>query len=105
MSQFYKLRVYEKRQLTEDAVSLHLERPTEFLYQAGQHLPIRVFIRGKEVRRTCTLSSSPIEIDYLTITVKRVTDGLVSNYINDHITSATRKRFIEDLVRKGGVVY
>lgn len=84
MSYFYNLRVLQKNEEIEGACSLHLQKPPDFDYKAGQHLPIRFFLDGKEVRRTYTLSSSPIE-PHLRITVKRVAGGLVSNHINDQV--------------------
>ena len=81
---FTKLRVMERRDEIETACSIFLEKPAEFAYKAGQHLPIRFLIDGKEARRTYTLSSSPAD-PYLQITVKRVRGGLVSNHINDNV--------------------
>lgn len=84
MSRFYKLRILEKREEIKDACSIVLEKPAGFDYHAGQHLPIRFFLNGKEVRRTYTLSSSPMD-PHLQLTVKRVAGGLVSNHINEHV--------------------
>ena len=82
---FTKLRVVERRDEIEGtACSIFLEKPASFDYKAGQHLPIRFFLNGKEARRTYTLSSSPLD-PHLQITVKRVPNGLVSNHINDNI--------------------
>ncbi|MGB1250767.1 MAG: 2Fe-2S iron-sulfur cluster-binding protein [Candidatus Promineifilaceae bacterium] len=82
--QFSQLRVVARQDEIETACSIFLEKPNGFAYKAGQHLPIRFFINGKEARRTYTLSSSPHD-PYLQITVKRVKGGLVSNHINDSI--------------------
>lgn len=54
-------------------------------WKAGQHLPIKLTINGKEARRSYSISASPETQDGLRITVKRVKGGLVSNHINDHI--------------------
>lgn len=54
-------------------------------WTAGQHLPIRLVINGEEVRRSYSISVSPDTEDGLRISVKRVKDGLVSNFINDTI--------------------
>lgn len=82
--QFSRLRVTERREEIDGACSLLLEKRAGFDYRAGQHLPIRFFIDGKEARRTYTLSSAPSD-QHLQITVKRVKGGLVSNHINDNI--------------------
>ena len=85
MSKFYKLKVIEKKEEAKDTVSLVFAAHPAFSYEAGQHIPFRFFIDGKQARRTYTISSSPTEDNTLKITVKRVKGGLVSNYINDHV--------------------
>lgn len=55
-----------------------------FAWRAGQHLSFRFIINDKEVRRSYSISSSPVSGDPMRITVKRVNSGLVSNHINDH---------------------
>lgn len=52
------------------------------LYKAGQHLPIEVKINGEVYHRCYTLSSSPTRADRLSITVKRVPSGTVSNWLH-----------------------
>ena len=56
-----------------------------FVWRAGQHLSFRFYLGGREVRRSYSISSSPVSGNPLRITVKRVKDGLVSNHINDHV--------------------
>jgi len=53
-------------------------------YIPGQHLPITLTIDNKPVNTCYTLSSSPTRDRQVTITVKRVPGGLVSNYLHDH---------------------
>ncbi len=55
-----------------------------FNYLAGQYLPLEFEIDGKPVHRNYTLSSSPSRPDLLSITVKRVEGGLVSNWLHDN---------------------
>ena len=82
---FQPLSVLERIQETSAAISLVLERPQGFTYKAGQHLPIRLFLDGQELRRTYTLSSSPLD-PHLKLTIKRVKNGIVSNHLNDHVS-------------------
>ena len=86
--QFYPLMVKNVQQETADAVSVTFEVPEElkdtFQYEQGQYLTLKFNIKGKEVRRAYSMCSSPLEED-LTVTVKRVKKGLVSNYINDQV--------------------
>ncbi len=56
-----------------------------FAWRAGQHVSLRFAIDGNEVRRSYSVSSSPVSGDPLQITVKRVTGGLVSNHVNDTV--------------------
>ncbi len=56
-----------------------------FAWRAGQHLSFRFNINGQEVRRSYSISSSPLSGDPLQITVKRVKGGLISNHINDMV--------------------
>ena len=56
-----------------------------FNWRAGQHLTLQFQIKGEEVRRTYSISEAPLQNAALRVTVKRVQNGLVSNYINDNI--------------------
>ncbi|MEO1517755.1 MAG: ferredoxin--NADP reductase [Bacteroidota bacterium] len=86
--QFHKLKVATLRQETPDCVSVTFDVPNElqsaFQYQQGQYLTLRFDINGQEVRRAYSMSSSPLEKG-ITVSVKRVPKGLVSNHINDKI--------------------
>ncbi|KJF95902.1 MOSC domain-containing protein [Photobacterium angustum] len=53
-------------------------------YLPGQYLPIRIAINGNIVERCYTLSSSPLEQEY-TISVKRIEQGTVSNWLHDNL--------------------
>ena len=52
--------------------------------KAGQYITIEVEVNGETLRRSYSLSSSPIEDD-LAFSIKRVEGGRVSNYMLDHI--------------------
>lgn len=62
-----------------------VELSNTFAWRAGQHLSIRFILNGQEVRRSYSISSSPVSGDPMQITVKRVEGGLVSNHVNDTI--------------------
>ena len=85
---FAPLRVKRVVRETADAVSLVLDVPehraSDFRYQAGQFLTLRVTVDGQELRRCYSMSSAPVEDD-LQITVKRDAGGLVSNWLNDTV--------------------
>jgi ferredoxin-NADP reductase len=60
-------------------------KPTLFCYKPGQFATLELQIEGKLVRRSYTLSSSPSRPYTLSVTVKRVTGGLVSNWLHDNM--------------------
>lgn len=87
-NQFHSLRVKNKIQETTDTVSIQFEIPKDlkdaFKFEAGQYLTLKFNIQGEDVRRAYSMSSSPLDND-ITVTVKRVNKGLVSNYIHDNL--------------------
>ncbi|MGI9406032.1 MAG: FAD-binding oxidoreductase, partial [Hyphomicrobiaceae bacterium] len=89
MSGFHSLRVLNVISETDNAKSVRFDVPDslrdKFLWRAGQHLTVRFMLNGQDVRRSYSISSSPISGEPLQITVKRLKDGLVSNHINDRI--------------------
>lgn len=80
---FVALKVVEVVRETADAVSIVLDVPpslqSEFTYEPGQFLTVRLTIGDKRVKRCYSLSSSPHVEPRPVITVKRVVGGLVSN--------------------------
>ena len=86
-----KARVVEVVHETADAHSLVLE-PAEgdrdrFAYRPGQFLTVRVPAAEGWAARCYSLCSSPHTDDRLKVTVKRVADGLGSNWICDNVTA------------------
>lgn len=86
-SLYYKLKVTAITRETSDAVTIHLEHPDRqpIPYKSGQFLTLLLPFEGKKVRRSYSLSSTPHELPRLSITVKRVAGGLVSNYLIDTV--------------------
>lgn len=89
---FYGLRVLDTRKELDGAaktVTFDVPQPLSdlFRWRAGQHLSFRFSLNGQEVRRSYSISNSPHTPQPLQITVKRVRDGLVSNYINDDLAA------------------
>jgi 3-ketosteroid 9alpha-monooxygenase subunit B len=88
-----KARVVEVVRETGDAHSLVLE-PAEgdadrFSYRPGQFLTIRVPAGDGWAARCYSLCSSPVLGERHKVTVKRVADGLGSNWICDNVTEGT----------------
>ncbi len=84
--QYLSLKIRQIVKETSDTVTIYFEQPEPYLeYKAGQFLTVILEIEGKEVRRSYSLCTSPYVDPYPGITVKRVKDGVVSNYLNDQL--------------------
>ncbi len=85
---FHTLSVKQITRETADAVTLTFSVPTElteqFQFTQGQYLTLRFMLNGKEERRSYSMCSSPLESG-LSVTVKRVKGGKVSNHVFDKI--------------------
>jgi ring-1,2-phenylacetyl-CoA epoxidase subunit PaaE len=86
---YHTLTVVALTQETPDSVTIHLERPDRqpLASQPGQFLTLILPCGpgGKKERRAYSLSSTPHEAPRLSVTVKRVVGGLVSNYLLDTV--------------------
>ena len=86
---YHKLRIKDVVRETHDASSFVLDVPDElaatFRYRPGQFCTFRVQVDGNEQVRSYSMSSSPETDDELTVTVKRVAGGLVSNWFLDEL--------------------
>jgi ferredoxin-NADP reductase len=86
---YHKLRVKDVVRETHDASSFVLDVPDElastFQYRPGQFCAFRVPVDGAEQVRSYSMSSAPETDADLTVTVKRVEGGLVSNWFLDHL--------------------
>jgi ring-1,2-phenylacetyl-CoA epoxidase subunit PaaE len=87
-STFRQLRVEKVVQETADSKSIYFTIPQdledEFAYKAGQYITVKVEVNGNEERRSYSLFTSPSEDDF-GVTVKRVDNGIVSNYLCDEV--------------------
>ena len=83
---YHNLRVKEVVSEIREAKTIIFEQPEEKIeYKSGQFLTLILDIDGNSVRRSYSMCTSPYCDDDLAVTVKRVKDGLVSNYINDTV--------------------
>ena len=83
-SLYKQLRITRIIQETHDVKTFVLESNEPLPYKAGQYLTFVFDINGHEARRSYSLASSPILDEPLSITVKRVQNGLVSRPLFDH---------------------
>ncbi|MGO8862684.1 MAG: 2Fe-2S iron-sulfur cluster-binding protein [Acidimicrobiales bacterium] len=87
---FHSLRVKDVVRETADASSFVLDVPTDmreaFAYESGQFCNFRVWVGDQPFVRCYSMSSAPVVDTDLRVTVKRVPDGVVSNWMNDHLS-------------------
>lgn len=85
-SSIYKqLRITRIIQETQDVKTFVLDSEGEPLqYKAGQYLTFVFKEHGGETRRSYSIASSPVLQEPLSITVKRIQNGLVSRPLFDH---------------------
>ena len=86
--QFYPLQIIQINKETDRASSIIFEVPESlketFAFKQGQYITLQLNIDGEQVRRSYSMSSSPLE-DKLQITAKRTDDGYVSAYLTEKV--------------------
>jgi 3-ketosteroid 9alpha-monooxygenase subunit B len=100
---YHELRVKDVVQETADASSFVLDIPPDladtFTYLPGQFCTFRVHVDGEEQLRSYSMSSAPGTDADLTVTVKRVAGGVVSNFFLDHVAAGD----VVELTKPAGV--
>lgn len=86
---YYRVRILRVVEEISEARSFVLQVPDaareRFAYRAGQFLTFRLTVDGARLVRCYSLASAPgVDPDYK-VTVKRIEDGRVSNWMNDHL--------------------
>lgn len=61
-----------------------------FAFSAGQYLRFAVNVAGEALSRCYSASSSPLRPGLISVTVKRVDGGVVSNWLHDHLAVGSR---------------
>lgn len=104
MAKFHSLKVQDIRKETKDCAVISFEVPadlqSEFEFKQGQHLTLRATIDGKEVRRSYSLCSSPIENQWK-VAVKKISGGVFSTFVNESL----KKGQTIDVMAPNGVFY
>jgi ring-1,2-phenylacetyl-CoA epoxidase subunit PaaE len=83
----YTLKVHDIKNETKDTITLCFKQPglKKIKYQAGQYLTLSFRINGRKYTRPYSFSSAPTTDAFLETTIKRVPNGLFSNYVHDSI--------------------
>ncbi|QDQ81533.1 FAD-binding oxidoreductase [Paraburkholderia megapolitana] len=84
------------RQETHDVKSFFFRSPQgrAFVFEPGQFLTLELEINGETVNRCYTISSSPTRPHTISITVKRVPGGPVSNWLHDNLQAGAQVRVL-----------
>ncbi|HEY9044525.1 MAG TPA: ferredoxin--NADP reductase [Ohtaekwangia sp.] len=96
---YYDLKVKNIVNETKDAITIVFEQPAgkKIQYKSGQFLTLIAPVQGKEVRRAYSLCSSPFTDDDLAVTVKRVEQGLMSNWLPDNLKAGQSLKVMEPM--------
>lgn len=85
---FHLLKVAEVRRETADAISLRFDVPTDlaadYRFVQGQHLTLKVYVDGEELRRSYSICSG-VDEGELRIAIKKIDGGRFSTWALDGI--------------------
>ena len=105
MANFHSLTVKQIKKLTPSSVAITFDIPKEltqtFAFKAGQYITIKKELKGKELRRAYSISSSPTK-NSITIGVKKIDRGGFSDYAN---TKLAMGDVLEVMPPEGRFVY
>jgi ring-1,2-phenylacetyl-CoA epoxidase subunit PaaE len=97
-SHYFDLTVKNIVHETKDAITVVFEQPAKKInYKSGQFLTLIVPMQGKDVRRAYSLCSSPFVDQDLAVTVKRVDNGLMSNWLPENLKVGSKVKIMEPM--------
>ncbi len=83
---FHQLKIKSLQKITKDTIEVTFNIPEEitddFGFHPGQYLTIAPTVNGEKTRRAYSICSDSIQDD-VSILIKKIDKGLVSNYMND----------------------
>jgi ferredoxin-NADP reductase len=84
------------RDETHDVKSFFFRAPSEraFVFEPGQFMTLELEIDGEAINRCYTISSPPTRPHTISITVKRVPGGRVSNWLHDNLHAGMQVRVL-----------
>ena len=87
MKEYFKLKIKDIVYETEDAISIYFKQPFfgKIKYKCGQFLTVVFTIDGREFRRAYSINSAHGVDDDISITIKKVNGGVISNFIFTHL--------------------
>lgn len=95
----FTLKVVEVKQETNDTITVCFKQPglKKIKYLAGQYLTLIFKINNRRYLRPYSFSSAPGIDSTLDVTIKRVPNGIVSNYVADYVKAGDIVEVIEPL--------
>ena len=78
---FHSVKLLEKKIITPNIWELKFEKPTGFIFQAGQFVQFKVPAGGESALRSYSISSEPKE-NYLEFCIKYLPDGKASQFFD-----------------------
>ncbi len=96
---YYDLVIKDIVNETRDTISVVFGQPADkpITYKSGQFLTLIVPLNGKEVRRSYSLCSSPFVDEDLSVTIKRVEEGVMSNWLADNLSVGDTIKVMEPM--------
>ncbi|MBK8228130.1 MAG: phenylacetate-CoA oxygenase/reductase subunit PaaK [Flavobacteriales bacterium] len=89
MAHFQSLPVAEVHQETPDCIVVGFDVPpslrSEFAFQHGQYVTLKLTVNGEELRRSYSICSSPLDGERFRIAVKKVPNGRASTQLVDKL--------------------
>ncbi|WP_459554915.1 2Fe-2S iron-sulfur cluster-binding protein [Lacunimicrobium album] len=81
-----ELKIASIKQETHNVKTFRLVHPTgeiPFEHYPGQYVTLQLIIEGKKISRSYTIASAPSQREFIELTIKRETEGLVSRFLHD----------------------
>ncbi len=89
MTKFYPISITDVTRETAESVSIGFLIPNDlkekFQYKQGQYLTLKLHVNGQELRRSYSICTSPNTDSELRVAIKKVKEGRVSTFINEHV--------------------
>lgn len=104
MEKIISLKVQNVINETADAICIQFKQPLfrKLKYVSGQYLTLLVKVDGKVERRCYSLNSAPKVDDLISVTVKRIKDGKVSNHLFNTVKTGDTMKVLKPM---GGFVF
>ena len=98
MADFHQVKIADVYKETKDCSVVTFDIPEHlrdtFAFKQGQHLTLRKFIDGEDVRRPYSLCSSPLDQQWR-VAVKQIQGGVFSSYANTELASGDSLEIME----------